>query len=88
MEADGTATIARLIRRVCLLRIQGNWTGADDLETTLLAAAVREFRATHGSDALPDSELQEMFVLEEKQVVAAAIISELLLPQLHVAGGR
>ena len=82
MKADGTASLARLIRRICLLREQGNHPGADQLENTQLAAAVREFRAAHGPEALPESELQDMFALEEKQVIAAAIISELLLPQL------
>ena len=82
MNAVGAASLARLIRRICLLREQGNHPGAEQLETGPLAAAVREFRTTHGPEALPESELQAMFALEEKQVIAAAIISELLLPQL------
>ena len=40
VNADGTAAIARLIRRVCLLREQGNHPGADEMEASQLAAAV------------------------------------------------
>lgn len=76
------AGLIRMIRQVCLLREQGDAEGAARLQENKLAAAVHEFRATHGPGALSESELQEMFSAEERRVAEAVILSELLLPQL------
>jgi hypothetical protein len=76
------AGIARLIRQVCLLREHGDAEQAGQLRSGPLANAVRDYRLTHGPDALPENELQMMFATEERRVTEAAILSELLVPRL------
>jgi len=49
---------------------------------TELAEAVRELHAAQGAEALPESELQAMFVREENRVADAVILAELLVPRL------
>lgn len=76
------AGITRLIRRVCLLREHGDAVQAGQLCDTGLADAVRDYRLAHGPEALPEGELQAMFVVEERRVAEAAILSELMVPRL------
>ena len=80
--AGGLSGISRLIRQICLLRAQAEPVQAARLQETELAEAVREFRAAHGSEALPESELQAMFSREESRVADAVILAELLVPRL------
>jgi hypothetical protein len=80
--ANPLAGIFRCIRRICVLREQGKDADASLLERNDFANAVRDFRLTNGPDALPESELQSMFALEERRVADAAVLSELLIPEL------
>jgi hypothetical protein len=74
--------LSRLIRQVCLLRECGETARAAQLHDNELATAVRDHRLAHGPDALPESELREMFAREERRVAEAVILSELLAPRL------
>lgn len=76
------AGLTRLIRQVCLLRENGDAVQAAKLHNGSLADAVRDHRLAHGPEALPESELQAMFAVEERRVAEAAILSELLVPRL------
>lgn len=76
------AGIARLVRRVCLLREQGEAAQAAHLQGNELANAIRDFRLQHGPAALPEEKLGEMFASEEEHVVDAMVLAELLIPQL------
>lgn len=81
-DLNPLAGISRCIRRICLLREQGDSTEAMRLERGELANAVRDIRLARGSDALPESELRAMFAAEEKRVTDAIVLSELLIPEL------
>ena len=74
--------IARLVRRICLLREQGDAAGAAKLEGNELAPAVRDIRLAEGLESLPEGELQTMFLNEERRVADAMILAELLIPPL------
>lgn len=76
------AGIARVIRRVCLLREQGDAAGAARLQENEMASAIRDIRLQLGPDALPESELRTIIATEERRVADAVILSELLVPQL------
>lgn len=80
--ADPLAGVARLIRRICLLREQGEAAPAAHLEANELANAIRDFRLQHGPAALPGEKLREIFATEEEHVVDAMVLAELLIPQL------
>ena len=82
MEVSPLAGIIRCVRRICLLREQGDATEATRLEKNDLANAVRDYRLACGPEILPESELRSLFVAEEKRVADAVILSELLIPQL------
>lgn len=75
-------SLARLIRQVCLLRECGETDRAAQLHDNEFATAVRDYRLAHGPEALPESELREMFAVEERRVAEAVILSELLAPRL------
>jgi hypothetical protein len=80
--AGHVAGITRLMRRICLLREQGDAGQAARLHEHELADAVRELRATHGAQALSDEELRALFAAEEQRVAEAVVLAELLIPQL------
>ncbi len=84
--AGRVAGITRLMRRICLLREQGDAGQAARLREHDLAAAVRELRAAHGAEALSDDDLRALFAAEEQRVAEAVVLAELLIPQL--VGGR
>lgn len=84
--AGRVAGITRLMRRICLLREQGDAAQAARLQEHDLATAVRELRAAHGAEALPDEELGRLFAAAEQRVAEAVVLAELLIPQL--VGGR
>ncbi len=84
--AGRVAGITRLMRRICLLREQGDAGQAARLHEHDLAAAVRELRAAHGAEALSDDDLRALFAAEEQRVAEAVVLAELLIPQL--VGGR
>lgn len=81
-EVNAVAGITRCIRRICLLREQGNEPEAKQLEQSDLANAIRDLRLAQGPDAFPESELRKLFSAEEKRVADAVLLSELLIPEL------
>jgi len=84
-EAEPRAVVVRLIRRVCVLREQGNSAEAERLRREELERAVSEYRRVAGTEALPDPGLEALFAMEEQRVAEAAILGELLLPRLLAA---
>lgn len=76
------AEITRLIRRICLLREQNNMLAAEQLEQNEFAAALRDLLRVHGPELLTERELLEIFRVEEKRVADAAVLAELITPQI------
>ncbi len=74
--------ITRLVRRICLLREQGDTVSAVRLEENDLATAVRDLRLAEGLEAVTEAGLREMFAAEERRVADAVVLAELLIPQL------
>lgn len=77
--------IVRLVRRICVLRERGEAAAAARLEENDFATAVRDLRLAEGPEALPAGELHAIFAAEEERVANAAVLVELLLPQLRGA---
>ncbi len=76
------AGIVRLIRRVCLLREQGDPASADRLQSAELVPAVRDFRLASGPASLTEEKLCALFLSETEHVAEAMVLAELLVPQL------
>ncbi|HUG09614.1 MAG TPA: hypothetical protein VMM36_01300 [Opitutaceae bacterium] len=76
------AAISRLVRRVCLLREQGELAEAREFESTQLADAVRTYREDSGAEGLTESQLHEMFSVEGGRAADASALCELLIPRL------
>lgn len=76
------AGIVRLIRRVCLLREQGDAVAAARLQGGELASAITAFRLETGPASLSEDQLCAMFVSEAEHVTEAVVLAELLAPQL------
>ena len=72
----------RLVRRICVLREQGEAAAAAALEENEFPTAVRDIRLAEGPDALPEGELQAIFLNEERRVADAMVLAELLIPRL------
>jgi len=88
LPSDGAVRLsglARLVRRICVLREQGDATVAAQLEKNDLANAVRDLRLAEGLDAVSAEELRAIFATEERRVADASVLAELLLPQLRDA---
>jgi hypothetical protein len=81
-QNESVAGVVRAIRRACLLREQGDETGAARWQENEVATAVRDLRLRQGPDALPESLLQGIYVEEARRVSDAAILAELLVPRL------
>lgn len=84
-DADRVAAISRLVRRVCLLREQGDLVEASEVESTRLVEALRALREASGPDALTDAGLQQLYGIERSRIADAEILCELLLPRLNGA---
>jgi hypothetical protein len=81
--ADARMTgLTRLVRRICLLREQGDAAQAGRLHEQEFATALRDLRLAQGPDVLPEKELRALFEQEEQRVAEAVILSELLIPRL------
>jgi hypothetical protein len=81
-EAGRLAGIVRLIRRICLLREQGDAATAGRLQAGELASAVADFRLAAGPASLSEEKLCALFVSEAEHVAEAMVLAELLVPQL------
>lgn len=81
-EAERLAGIVRLIRRICLLREQGDAAAAGRLQAGELASAVTDFRLKTGPASLSEDKLCALFVGEAEHVAEAMVLAELLVPQL------
>ena len=81
-DAACLAGLSRLVRRVCLLREQGDTAEAGRLQQSDLATAIRDFRLARGPDALPEEKLAALFATEEERVAEALCTAELLIQRL------
>jgi hypothetical protein len=81
-DAGRRAGLSRLVRRICLLREQGDVAEAGRLQQNDLAAAVGEIRRTQGADAWRDDELAELFDAEAKRVTEALLTAEIMVKRL------
>jgi len=70
------------VRRVCLLREQGDTAEAERVRQGDLATAIRDFRLAYGPDALPEQKLAALFSVETDRVAEALCTAELLIQRL------
>jgi hypothetical protein len=81
-DAGRRAGLARLVRRICLLREQGDATEARRLQENDLAAAVGEIRRADGAESLRDDEVVALFAAEAVRVDEALFTAEVLIRRL------
>jgi hypothetical protein len=81
-DAGRRAGLVRLVRRICLLREQGEAAEAGRLQENDLAAAVGEIRRADGADALREEDLVALFAAEAGRVSEALFTAELLIRRL------
>ena len=81
-EPGRLAGLSRLVRRICLLREQGDPVEAGRLQQNDLAAAVGEIRRAEGADAVRDDDLAALFAKEAQRVSEALLTAELLIHRL------
>jgi hypothetical protein len=81
-DAACLAGLSRLVRRICLLREQGDAAEAGRLQQGELATAIRDVRLARGPDALPEETLAALFVAERERVADAVFTAELLIQRL------
>ena len=74
--------IARVCRRVCVLRERGQPEEAERLRAGELMAMLAVVRTPADSDAAISERLNAIFAVEAERVANAAVLSELLLPAL------
>jgi hypothetical protein len=74
--------VARLYRRICILRATGQEDEADRLESGDLATAVAALQTASPSDASHEN-LATLFTAEEDRVANAAALAELIAPLLQ-----
>lgn len=74
--------IIRMIRRICLLREDGEMLDAKRVEDAELLPAVEAFRKARGEEALPEKALEEIYAIETRRVADAGVLCELLVPRL------
>jgi hypothetical protein len=84
-ETDGASGIARIVRRICLLREQGDSAEAGRLEREELATAVRESRLAGGPETPGEQELGEIYARESRRIADAVVIAEILATRLAPA---
>lgn len=70
------------MRRICLLREQGDTVEASRLQTSDLAAALDTLRREQGAEALDDGALDEIFAAEMLRINEATLLADLLIPRL------
>lgn len=73
--------VARVCRRICILRERGQLDDAEQLRVTELSALLATCK-TESSEQEISTRLDAVFAAEEERVATAATIAELLLPRL------
>jgi hypothetical protein len=84
-QPDSWTDVARLCRRICLLRECGRNDEAEHVRHSALAEAIAARRSAGDSEAMIEQRLDAMFAVEAERVANAAVLAELLAPLL---GGR
>lgn len=74
--------LARVCRRVCILRERGLAEEAEQLRTGQLAAMVTAVRTPQETDEAIERKLAGLFATETERVANAAALAELLAPML------
>ena len=79
------AAISRLVRRVCLLREQGELSEADEVESTRLVELIHALRESSGPAAFTDQQLEGIYEVERERAANANALCEILIPLLQDA---
>ena len=79
------AGIVCLIRRICLLREQGEVARAEQLQAGELAEALTALREADGPEACSAVAVAQVFAREEERIADAQVLAELLAPRLGAA---
>lgn len=74
--------VARLCRRICLLRERQQLAAAEELRRGPLAEALAALRPTTVSETALEEKLDSLFAAEAERVANAAVLAELLAPLL------
>jgi hypothetical protein len=72
--------VARLCRRICLLRECNQASAAEELRRGALTEAIGAIRTTADSDEAIQQKLDAIFAAEAERVANAAVLAELLAP--------
>lgn len=74
--------VARLVRRVCVLRERGETDAAETLRIGALASLTTSLKQAADDPASVDQRLEATYVTEQERVANASALAELLLPLL------
>ena len=74
--------VARLVRRVCVLRERGETDEAENLHNGALASLLASLRQTSDDPASVEQRIEAIYVIEQERVANASALAELLLPLL------
>lgn len=74
--------VARLVRRVCVLRERGEMDAAENLRTGALASLITSLKHAADVPASVDHRIEAIYVTEQERVANASALAELLLPLL------
>ena len=74
--------MARLVRRVCVLRERGEAEAADDLRLGALESLIASLRSATADGVAIDERIEAIYATEEERVANASVLAELLLPHL------
>jgi hypothetical protein len=72
--------VARICRRICLLRECHQPDAAEELRRGALAEAIAAIRTTSAPEAALEQKLEATFAAESERVANAAVLAELLAP--------
>jgi len=74
--------VARLVRRVCVLRERGESGAAENLRTGALANLIASLPAAADAPPAVEQRIEAIFNTEQERVANASALAELLLPLL------
>jgi hypothetical protein len=77
-QPNSWSEVARICRRICLLRECQQLDAAEQLRRNDLVAALEEARTTVESDAALEQKLDAIFAAEAERVANAAVLAELI----------
>jgi len=78
--------VARVVRRVCVLRERGETEAADNLRIGALSNLITSLKHAAEDPAAVEQRIEAIYVTEQERVANASALAELLLPLLTDSG--